>query len=328
MRADRLISLLMLLQTHGQMTAQDLATRLEVSTRTIYRDLDALSASGVPVYAERGPQGGCMLMESYRTNLTGLKENEVRALFMFSVPGLLADLGADGASESALLKLSASLPAPFRSDANRVRQRIYLDPSGWFHMDEPIPHLATIQQALWEERRLRMVYRSGRGGWGKQLVDPYGLVAKAGVWYMVAGVYGAPYTYRVSRVQGATPTDSHFDYPEDFDITSYWSAWTERFEDDQHSYAVTLRVAPNGAPALVRVLGEGVYHLLDSVAATHDDGSFLLPLRFTSAEDACGKIMCMGDAVTIVDPPELQRMVLESARRLLVHHAIAEANAE
>lgn len=325
MRADRLISLLMLLQTHGQMTAQDLATRLEVSTRTIYRDLDALSASGVPVYAERGPQGGCALMESYRTNLTGLKENEVRALFMFSVPGLLEDLGADAASESALLKLSASLPAPFRGDAQRVRQRIYLDPGGWFQMEEPIPHLGTIQQALWAERRLRMVYRSGRGGWSKQLVDPYGLVAKAGVWYMVAGVRGAPYTYRVSRVQEAGLTESNFDYPEDFDIQAYWTAWTEEFEDFQNSYRVTLRVVPNGAPALVSVLGEGVYHLLENVASTHEDGSFLLSMHFGSAEDACGKIMCMGDAVMIVEPVELQRMVIDSARRLLIHHAVTEA---
>ena len=165
MRADRLISLLMLLQTNGRMTAEDLSERLEVSTRTIYRDLDALSASGVPVYAERGPQGGCMLMESYRTNLTGLNENEVRALFMFTVPGLLAELGAEKDSEQAMLKLTASLPAPFQKDAKMVQERLLLDPAGWFQGEEPVPYLSLLQEAVWNNQRVRVDYRRGDGQW-------------------------------------------------------------------------------------------------------------------------------------------------------------------
>src|SRR5690606_3266212 len=164
MRADRLISLLMLLQTRGQMTANELAERLEVSTRTIYRDLDALSTAGGPGYAERGPQGGCRLLESYRTNLTGMKEKEVRALFMLTVPGLLADLGVDQDVEAALLKLTAAIPAPFQRDAERVRQRIHLDPAGWFQMAEPLPYLSLLQQAVWEDRRVRVDYRRADGG--------------------------------------------------------------------------------------------------------------------------------------------------------------------
>ncbi|MCA9931756.1 MAG: HTH domain-containing protein, partial [Anaerolineales bacterium] len=142
MRADRLISMLMLLQTNGRMTAQELSDRLEVSTRTIYRDLDALSTSGVPVYAERGPNGGCALLDSYRTNLTGLTESEVRALFMFTVPNLLADLGAEKASEAAMLKLTAALPVPFQKDAGEVRARLHLDPVGWFQPKDPVPFLS------------------------------------------------------------------------------------------------------------------------------------------------------------------------------------------
>lgn len=327
MRADRLISILMLLQTRGQMTAKELAERLEVSQRTIYRDLDALSAAGVPVYAERGPQGGCALMESYRTNLTGLKEDEVRALFMFSVPGLLEDLGADKASESALLKLSAALPAPFRQDAELVRRRIYLDPVGWFQFAEEAPHLPTIQTALWHSQRLRIVYRSAAGNWSKQLVDPYGLVAKAGVWYMVGGVNGYMATYRASRVEEAAPTGSHFEHPADFDLATYWSTWCAQFESSRQTYAVTLRVAPNATPTLVSVLGEGVHRLIREVEEVAADGTFLLDLHFESAEDACRKVLCLGDAVKIVKPRELQRLVIDTARRLLLHHAVREESA-
>jgi predicted DNA-binding transcriptional regulator YafY len=320
-RADRLISLLMLLQTRGQMTAQELAERLEVSPRTIYRDLDALSAAGVPVYAERGPHGGCALLESYRTNLTGLKEDEVRALFMFSVPGLLADLGADKASEAALLKLSAALPAPFQRDAELVRRRIYLDPTGWFQFEEATPHLSTIQTALWGAQRLRIVYRSAAGNWSKQLVDPYGLIAKAGVWYMVGSVNGYIATYRISRMAEASPTGSSFDYPEDFDLAAYWSDWCARFEASRQTYAVTLRIAPNAAPMLVRVLGEGVYHMIERVETVAEDGSFLLELQFDSAETACQKVLGLGDSVRIVEPVALRRQVVDAARQLLLHHA-------
>ncbi|HEX6386024.1 MAG TPA: YafY family protein, partial [Anaerolineae bacterium] len=225
MRADRLISILMLLQANGRMTAQELADRLEVSTRTIYRDLDALSTSGVPVYAERGPSGGCALLDSYRTNLTGLTDKEVEALFMFTVPGLLADLGADKASEAAMWKLTASLPAPFRQDAQRVQERLHLDPAGWFQAEEPVPYLSAVQEALWQEHRLRMVYRRGDGHWVKRLVEPYGLVAKTSVWYMVAASYGQPQVYRVSRIQEAELTDSRFERPQDFDLDAYWQAW-------------------------------------------------------------------------------------------------------
>jgi predicted DNA-binding transcriptional regulator YafY len=180
MRADRLLSMLMLLQTHGQMTAEDLAGRLEVSPRTIYRDLEALSGAGVPVYSERGAHGGIALLENYRTNLTGLNRDEVRALFMFTVPGLLADLPAGKSQESARLKLAAALPAPFQKDVSWVRQRIHLDPGGWFHPAEATPFLAVAQEAVWHNRRLKNSYRRSDGIWVKRLLEPYGLVAKAG----------------------------------------------------------------------------------------------------------------------------------------------------
>ncbi|MBK8985840.1 MAG: YafY family transcriptional regulator [Chloroflexi bacterium] len=306
MRADRLISLLMLLQTRGQMTAQELADRLEVSPRTIYRDLDALSTAGVPVYAERGPQGGCSLLDSYRTNLTGLTDKEVRALFMFTVPGLLADLGADKASQTALLKLTAVLPAPFRPDVDKVRERILLDTAVWFQPEEPTPFLPLVQGAVWQERRLRMTYRRGDGQWVKRLVDPYGLVAKANVWYMVAGAHHGTFTFRVSRIQEAEVSDSSFTRPSTFKLTDYWQTWCTRFEQEMAQYTVTLRVSPGGAPLVVQSFGEGMVSLL-TAAAAGEDGWTEISLTFASAEDACRRLLGLGTAVHVIAPPELRR---------------------
>jgi len=311
-RADRLISLLMLLQTHGQMTAQDLADRLEVSPRTIYRDLDALSVSGVPVYAERGPQGGCSLLDSYRTNLTGLTDKEVRALFMFTVPGLLADLGADKASQAALLKLTAALPAPFRPDVDKVRERILLDTAVWFQPEEPTPYLSLVQEAVWTNHRLRMTYRRGDGQWVKRLVDPYGLVAKANVWYMVAGAHHSTYTFRVSRIQEAELSESVFERPSSFKLTDYWQKWCARFEKEMVQYPVTLRVSPVGAPLVVQAFGEGMVARL-TAAAVGEDGWVEISLPFASLEDACRKLLGLGTAVQVMTPPELRRCLHTTA---------------
>lgn len=319
MRADRLISLLMLLQTNGRMTAEELAARLEVSPRTIYRDLDALSSSGVPVYAERGPNGGCMLMESYRTNLTGLNEKEVQALFMFTVPGLLADLGADKASEAAMLKLMASLPAPFQKDAAFVQQRLHLDPAAWFAPEEDVPFLGLLQTAVWENKRVRMQYRRGDGQWVKRLIDPYGLVAKASVWYFVGNVYGNRIqAYRVSRIMEAELTGSTFDRPAEFDLARYWQDWRDDFEARQERHTVTLRVPPGSGPLLALVFGEGIVaQLLAAPEEKHAAGHVRLSLTFDSLETACRQLLGLGTAVEIIDPPSLREMMHQQARILL-----------
>lgn len=315
MRADRLLSLLMLLQTHGRMTADELAERLEVSTRTIYRDLDALSISGVPVYAERGPNGGCMLMESYRTNLTGLNEQEVQALFMFTVPGLLADLGADKASEAAMLKLMASLPAPFQKDASFVQERLLLDPAAWFQSEEEVPYVSLVQTAVWENRRLRMHYRRGDGQWVKRLVDPYGLVAKASVWYMVAGMYSSMIqVYRVSRIMEAELTDSQFERPANFDLATYWQTWRNQFEARQNSLTVTLRVPPKSGLLLAQVFGEGIVNsLLTSSPPEDTAGHATIALTFDSIESACRQLLGFGTAVEVLAPEALRQMLHEQA---------------
>jgi predicted DNA-binding transcriptional regulator YafY len=317
MRADRLLSILMLLQTRGRMTAHELADRLEVSTRTIYRDLDALSTAGVPVYTERGPAGGCELMESYRTNLTGLKESEVRALFMFTVPRLLADVGAAKDSEAALLKLAAALPAPFRQDAELVRQRIHLDPSGWFHEDEPLPWLSLLQEAIWQKQRLRIEYRRGDGQWVKRLVDPYGLVAKAGIWYLVAGSFGRPFTFRVSRIHQAAVSGSDFQRPPQFDLVCYWQEWCAAFEKSRQQVVVSLAVQPAGLSLLVQAFGEGMHNLLAQSSQKDDHGRTLLTLTFDSEENACMRLLGLGPAIVVVAPANLRRRLAERARQLL-----------
>ncbi len=321
MRADRLISLMMLLQTRGRMTAQQLAEELEVSTRTIYRDLDALSISGVPVYTERGPEGGCMLLESYRTNLTGMKEEEVRALFMFAVPGLLADLGADKASEAALLKLSAAVPAPFQQDAARVRERIHLDPTGWFQPAESTPHLQTIQEAIWQQRRLRMAYRTARGNWNTFLIDPYGLVAKTSIWYLVGVRRHEPAVFRVSRVQEASVTDSQFERPSDFDLATFWQEWTSSFELSRQRYFVTLHVFPIAIPVLVEVFGDWMQRMIEFAEDVAADGSFTLNLTFGSMTEACRQLAGLGDGIEVLEPAELREEMRRQAGRLLARYA-------
>lgn len=201
MRADRLLSLLMLLQTRGSLTAQALAAELEVTERTIYRDVIALSSAGIPVYTERGPGGGITLLEDYRTNLTGLNPAEVRALFMLSIPAPLDQLGVGDELRMALLKLSAALPSSRRADESTARQRIHLDASGWFQDDEPVPYLKTVQAALWGDRLLEIVYRSDFGTAIEMTIAPYGLVAKANNWYLVGARDDYVRVLKISQIQ-------------------------------------------------------------------------------------------------------------------------------
>ncbi|GCE23769.1 helix-turn-helix transcriptional regulator [Dictyobacter kobayashii] len=186
MRADRLLSLLLLLQTRGRMTAQALAEQLEVSERTIYRDIEALSYAGIPLYTERGPGGGCELLDGYQTKLTGLTAPEVRALFLVSISIPLADLGLGQALEDALLKLSAALPAHSRENATQVRQRIHMDTTRPTHSRPMASHLELIQEAIWQDYTLLLTYKGDH----RHLIDPYGLVSQRGAWYLVGASAG------------------------------------------------------------------------------------------------------------------------------------------
>jgi len=320
MRADRLLSMLMLLQTRGRMTAQELAEELQVSDRTIYRDIDALSASGIPVYAERGPGGGCALLDSYRTNLTGLTPDETRALFMLSIPAPLDKLGVSQKLKTALLKLTAALPASRRGDEERTRQRIHLDSTGWFQPEETTPHLQTIYQAVWEDRKLRLTLRLKFGALFEaeieRAVAPYGLVAKANVWHLVCAVADRLRVYRVSDVLDASLSDEHFQRPDGFALVNFWKAWCEEYEENRPRYPVTLRIAPDLIPMLPRLLGD---HILTLIEQTRPDaeGRLVLTLPFETLEDARSRILGWGRAVEVLEPPALRLSVADYAAQIV-----------
>ncbi len=316
MRADRLLSILLLLQARGRMTAQELAKRMEVSVRTIYRDMDALSAAGVPVYAERGPGGGCALMDSYRTTLTGLTEEEVRALFMLGIPTPLTELGVDQEVRSALLKLSASLPVGRRQDEERARQRVHLDPTGWFQVRRPVPLLATIQRALWDDRWLRLTYRLPFETQVQRMVEPYGLVAKGTDWYLICGQGQRTRVHRVATMVEASLTNEHFSRPADFDLVHFWQAWCEEAEANHPHYPVTLCVAPQLVPYLTHHFGADISDKLRETGPASDRGWITLTLSFDTLEDARQRILGCGGAIEVLEPAALRQSILDFAQQI------------
>lgn len=317
MRADRLVSLLLLLQTRGSMTAAQLAAELEVSERTIYRDIDALSIAGIPVYGEPGPAGGYALLDSYRTTLTGLSEGEVRALFLLSLPTPLADLGIGQELKAALLKLNASLPVVQRASAQRVRNRVLLDPAWWEQAESPAPHLPAIHRAVWQDRRLRIRYRTWSTPEIERDVDPYALVAKAGVWHLVCAYGGHVRVQRVSDLLDAQPLDEGFTRPDSFDLASFWAEWCAARGSQRSAYTATVRVSPHFVPALPRYFGEDVRARVDDAPAPDALGWITLALPFGSLEEARERILGFGGGVEVLAPYALRRTVQDYAEQIL-----------
>jgi predicted DNA-binding transcriptional regulator YafY len=231
MRADRLISIVLLLQANGRMTAESLAGRLEVSQRTILRDMDALSSAGVPVIAERGTGGGWRLIDGYETKLTGLTPAEIRSLFLARPPALLAELGIKEAADAAWLKLRAALPVGVREQAEFVRQRLLIDSRNWRDSAESLTSLPVILESLWAGRRLKFQYEKSDGEASGREVDPLGLVARANRWYLVAAKGDEQRTYRVSRIRSAEILAEPCSRPEKFDLAAHWEASTNSFRE-------------------------------------------------------------------------------------------------
>lgn len=243
MKSDRLLSILLLLQTRGRVTASELAARLEVSVRTIYRDIEALSTSGVPVYAERGRHGGVELLAGFRTDVTGLTADESRALFILAAQGAHAALGLDSALGSALRKVMAALPAPHRPAAEATSRRILVDATRWKGGPRRSVDLATLQDAVFADRRLRLRYRhSGERETRTYTVDPYGLVAKAGVWYLVADRRGLPRLFRADRVHSAALLDDPVKRRPGVELADAWEVLRRRVEERPGGIDVTVRV--------------------------------------------------------------------------------------
>ena len=320
MRADRLISLLMLLQSRGRLPARRLAEELEVSERTIYRDIEALSVAGVPVYAERGPGGGCALLESYRSNLTGLTAAEVQALFMLSIPAPLAQLGVSQELKTALLKLSAALPAAHRQEEERSRQRIYLDSTWWFQGEESVLYLPKIQQALWQDRQVKITYRLQFGAEVERVVSPLGLVAKTNVWYLAAGWKGGIRVVRVASITQAQVLDEAAERPPDFDLAAFWKDWAEGYEGQRSSFLVTVRLAPELVRDLPRYFGDGAPAALAAAGQPDEGGWVVLTLSFEHFYAARDKILSLGAAIEVLEPQALRLSVIDFAQQIMAFY--------
>lgn len=325
MRADRLLSILLLLQVNRRLTAGELAQRLEVSERTIHRDMEALSTAGIPVAAERGAGGGWFLIEAYQTNLTGLNPPEVQALFLTKPAPLLADLGLHQAAEAALIKLSAALPILSRREAEVARQRLYIDVAGWRPSEEDISCLPILQQAIWRERKLEISYQRANGMAVERLVDPLGLIAKGRIWYFIAAVEGSSSegaepiegearTYRVSRVRAARLTGQPCVRPKGFNLVAYWEESKAHFVANLPRYPVTVRVDPTILP---RLQSAGHFVRVEQIGLPDAGGWIEVRLRFEIEAEACGYILGFGSQIEVVEPAALRAKVIHLAEGAL-----------
>jgi predicted DNA-binding transcriptional regulator YafY len=317
MRADRLLSIVMLLQANHRMTARRLARELEVSERTVLRDMDALSASGVPVVADRGSCGGWRLLDGYQTKLTGMTAAEIQSLFVGRPARLVADLGMTQSGEAALLKLAASLPERARREAEFARRRIHIDARGWRDPGESVGALPVLLAAIWQERRVRFLYTKVDCDASLRTVDPLGLVAKGSTWYLVARSVGETKSYRVSRIAEPVILAGAATAPEDFDLAAYWGRSAEEFRKQLPRYYATFRVEPP-------VLRWARYRGWRLEEETPDGDRVRIRIRFDVAEEARQFALSFGAAVEVVEPVELREAVVAAARELLDRYGDGE----
>jgi predicted DNA-binding transcriptional regulator YafY len=320
-RASRLVTLLFTLQRLRGATAAQLARELEVSERTIYRDVAALSAAGVPLWAEPGRGGGIRLLEGWRTRLDGLTAQEAAAIFAVGVPQVLAELGMSAALAGAQAKLLATLPGELREHARTVAERVHLDAPGWFHTPQQVTQLAAVAEAVWDQQRLRIGYRRSRDEVERTL-DPLGLVLKAGTWYLAGGVDDTVRTYRVDRITTAEPTGERFERPAGFDLAEWWAGAAGRFESQMLRATVRLRVGPRGLKILPRATDEDAALRAIAHAGPPDaDGWRELELEVESIRVAAGQLTALGGEVEALDPPELRAALAAAGEALAARNA-------
>ncbi|WP_051762149.1 helix-turn-helix transcriptional regulator [Streptomyces virginiae] len=320
MRADRLLSLLLLLQNRGRMTAPELAAELEVSVRTIHRDIDALGASGVPVLADRGPAGGYRLADGYRTRLTGLTDAQAGSLFLAGAPGPARELGLGADLAAAQLKLQAALPAALAERARRIQDRFHLDAPAWFREADPVPHLAQIAQAVWDQHVLRTHYRRWRGE-VRRALRPLGLVLKGGIWYLVADVDDAVRTYRVSRFLTVDTAPERFERPTGFELATYWQESTSRLDAALRQQTAELRLSPRGQLLLPMQFGAAGTRALAEAEPADADGWVRLRIAVESPAVAVGDLLRLGTEAEVLGPPELRRALAETVTALAGRYA-------
>ncbi|WP_327684655.1 helix-turn-helix transcriptional regulator [Streptomyces sp. NBC_00467] len=315
MRAARLIKMVLLLQARPSMTGAELAEELEVSERTITRDALALSEAGVPVYADRGRAGGYRLIGGYRTRLTGLGRSEAEALFLSGLPGALRDMGLDDAASAARLKVSAALLPSVSNASESAAQRFHLDAPGWYQEPRTPELLPAIAEAVWEDRRIRAEYRRQDAEVEREL-EPYGLVLKAGVWYLCARADGTFRVYRIDRFSSAEVDGSFFERDEDFDLPGFWEKRAAQFARSILRAEVVLRVTERGAARLPYLTDRAAAgEALESAGPPDAEGRLTLTLPVESHQVAFGQLFALGPEVEILQPPELREQFAETAER-------------
>jgi predicted DNA-binding transcriptional regulator YafY len=314
MRASRLLSILILLQLRSRLTAEDLACEFEVSVRTIYRDIDALSAAGVPVYGDRGPGGGFQLLDGYRTRLTGLNDSEAEAMLMIGLPEQAAALGIGDAAKAARNKLLAALPAQGSADADRVAQRFHVDTIDWYRAARPAPFLAAIARAVLDQKRIAMTYESWSAtrDW---IVEPLGLVMKAGGWYLVATGHEKTRIFNISDVKSLISLEEDFARPAGFDLPGWWARETREFEARLRPETARLRVSPVGL-ARLRLLGAWAADAAARASDADAQGWLTLDLPIESVEKAAPMLLGLGPEFEVVAPDALARLVRTMARAI------------
>ena len=315
MRASRLLSIMMMLQTRGRMSAEALADELEVSVRTIYRDIDQLSAAGVPVYADIGRNGGFALLDGWRTRLTGLTAPEAQALFLSGLPGPAAELGLGDEVAQAELKLLAALPADWQAEARRMSSRFHLDPAGWFPPGHQSEHRKLVAAAVWSERRLAIRYES----WKRisdRVIEPLGVVLKGGIWYVVARADEKLRTFRLSSILALVQTGEGFERPAGFDLPAYWAESTKQFEREVYNGTARVRASERGRQRL-RDISATVRQAVDAAEIIPGgDGWAELTIPIEEVEWACREMIRIGAEIAVLAPPELRDRVAEEARRM------------
>jgi predicted DNA-binding transcriptional regulator YafY len=322
MRASRLLSLLLLLQTRGRMTAQQLADELEVSVRTIYRDVESLHEAGIPLYGDAGPAGGYQLLAGYRTRLTGLSADEADAMFLAALPGPAAELGLGSVMAAAQLKVKAALPPELADRSGRVQERFLLDAPGWYDDGDTSAFLPAVAEAVWNQRRIRVRYRR----WTEpteveRTLAPYGIVLKTGKWYTVAESAGRVNTYRVNQIlELTTPEDddSRFDRPLDFDLADYWAKQVAEFRTRLIQGEALIRLSPTGRQRLEEVMATDVVNAVNATA--EDDcertGWIKATVPIESLTHAHGQFLALGAGVEVLAPETLRERIAETAAGL------------
>jgi predicted DNA-binding transcriptional regulator YafY len=318
MRAARLVSEILLLQQRGRLTAFELADELNVSVRTIYRDIEALHLAGVPVFAEAGHRGGYQLVDGYRTRLTGLTRPEVEVLFLTGLPGPAAQLGLEELTAAAELKIASALPAELRQGSDRIRRRFHLDAPGWYHDGDEVPHLAELAGALWQGNTIEIIYRRWKEPTDvTRRLQPFGLVLKAGTWYLIARSTdsAAVRTYRVGKILRLAVLHDRFEIPADFELSDWWRRHLAGFKERLVQGSALVRFSPEALARLPDLVSSDVQQAVRK-GSQESDGWRRALIPIESLTHAQTELLRFGAEVEVLEPTTLRKRIARTSRRL------------